>query len=1045
MIVERFNQTVDAYPHRLAVKSGRGHITFSHLKRMAGVVAAGISEKEIAVALLFGRGEWMIASALGVLGSGNFYVPLDVSYPERRLVYMLEHSGATVLLTDNACFPLAETLASQVRGLECSIMNVETVPIDRDTNIPHRNLSPDRPAYILYTSGSTGTPKGVVQTNDGVCCVIDRWVRCFGITHMDHLTLLSSYSHDTGVMDLFSGLFSGAAMFPLDVRDLDSIEELPRWIEREQITVWHSVPTLFRYFLGVLSNVSVLPGLRVVVLGGEAVIRRDVELFGRLLPHASLRVAYGQSESSFNSFWSYEPGQPFKRVTLGETVDGVELLLVDDDGDILEDLGSGEIFVRCRHVAAGYWRDPEATGRVFLYDPELGRLYRTGDLGRMLPEGSIEFLGRKDFQVKIRGFRVELGEIESSLREHNGVKDAVVIARQLDNGESRLEGYVVLSTARADGNRAIDGKELLNHLRLLLPDYMVPSSITIIDDMPLTPSGKIDRRELRPAEATGENAGKLILPADDLQRRLAKIWARVLNIPEHTISIDVSFLRLGGHSLNAGQLAAAIHRDLEVKVPLAQIFETPTIQSLADVIRGLDKERFEPVTPSEKRDYYPLSPAQKRLLVMQRLAPESTQYNMPQFLPLDHTPELERLNHAFSQMIQRHESLRTTFCHVSDEPVQRVCPAMGFEVEVHPGRLPGNHDDSQLSTLMKAFVRPFDLAEAPLIRVKLVMMEGGGSMLMVDLHHIIADGNSLGLLQKEFTVLYNGGGLDSLKLQYRDYSLWQEAQRGKDGGWRQEHYWLERFTDEIPPLELPVDHELEDGDFSGNMLRFSIEEPLLRGLRNVAETADVTMSMLLMAMYSALLSRISGQEDLVVGIPVAGRGHADLQGIIGMFVNLLPIRSFPNSAKPFDVFLNEVRRVSLAAYENQDYPFEELIRRLGLSGRDADNPLVQTVFVYAYEDIAVTDPGARTADSAHLVAKFPLTLGAAETRHRMFLDLEYRTGMFHRSTIEQLKRHLLALAEAVADDPSTIIAEIELEGRERSVGGATTLEAEFGF
>ena len=1035
MIFERFQKTVAEHPHRLAIKSGERHVTFRRLERMAGAVADGISLKEAAVGLLFGRGEWMIAAMLGVLKTGNIYVPLDASYPQKRLAYMVDHSQARLLLTDNANLPLAEALTERLEEWNCRILNVETMDSQGLVESPVPNPSPDRPAYILYTSGSTGKPKGVAQTNGNVCRVIDEWIRCFGINGEDRLTLLPAYSHDSSVMDIYCGLLSGTPLFPLDVRELDAIDELPNWLERERITVWHSVPTLFRYFLGTLTEERQVPRLRLALLGGEAVTRRDVELFRQWLPNAGLKVIYGQSESSLNSIWSHEPGQQVSKPTLGKTITDVELLLVDDDGDEVEELGVGEIFVCSPNVAAGYWRDQEATDRSFFQEPELGRLYRTGDLGRLRPDGSIEFLGRKDFQVKIRGFRVELGEIEAALLSHEGVKEATVIARQLENGEVRLSAFVT----------AVAGWSNSHHrLALELPDYMVPSSITAVETMPLTPSGKIDRRGLQTLAELEEKTERRAPPADPLQQRLAGIWSRVLDIPENTIGVDVSFLQMGGHSLNAGQLAAAIHRELEVKIPLSQIFETPTIQELAAVIRRKDKQRFAPVEPSEKQDYYPLSPAQKRLLVMQQLDPASTHYNMPQFLPLDHTPDLERLNRTFRQLIRRHESLRTSFCHVDDQPVQRVCDDVSFEVSVYPLRL--SNDRSRLNAMMEEFVQPFDLSRPPLLRVEVVKMDGGGSMIMVDMHHVIADGNSLGVLQREFSTLYNGGELEPLSLQYRDYSLWQEGRRREDGVWRQERFWLEQFADDHVPLVLPVIQEAGDqGDFAGHMLRFSVEEPMLRRLRQLATNAGVTMSMLLFSVYSALLSRVSGQEELVVGIPVAGRGHADLQSIIGMFVNLLPIRCYPAVSKTFGDFLEEVRTVSIAAYENQEFQFEELIQRLGLSGRDADNSLVQTVFVYAFEDISAGDITPGHSDGANRVAKFPLTLGASEMRDRLFLDFEYRACLFRRHTIARLKQHLLAIVEAVTTDPSVTIAAIELEPREDTAHEVPALEAEFGF
>ncbi|MFQ5853582.1 MAG: amino acid adenylation domain-containing protein, partial [Candidatus Binatia bacterium] len=579
-IAQRFEDQVILFPHKIAVKTKNHQWTYSELNRTANQIAQTILRScgcgEERVGLLFEHDAPMIVAILGVLKAGKTYVPLDPDYPTERLAYILEDSQAGAIITNSNNLVFAKTL---INGT-IQLINIDQIDATVPTTNPNVSVSPDTLAYILYTSGSTGRPKGVMQNHCNVLHHIRNYTNNLHLNVEDKLTLLSSYSFDAAVMDIFGAMLNGAALYPIDIKEENPSVVLHRIIE-EKITIYHSTPTIYRYLVGTLTGKKDLSTIRFVVLGGEEVQRRDVDLFKQNFSPNSIFVnGLGPTESTvtLQYFINHETPMPGNVVPVGYPVEDTEVLLLDEAGEQAELYG--EIGIRSAHVALGYWQKPELTKAAFLPDPDCGakRIYRTGDMARLLPDGSIGFVGRKDFQIKIRGFRIELGEIEAVLGQHPAVLENVVISREDESGEKRMVAYVV-------GNQdpAPTASELRGFLKEKLPDYTVPSSFVMLDSLPLTPNGKIDRRSLpAPDTARPELEGTFVAPRTAVEEKLARIWSEVLSVEQ--LGIYDNFFELGGHSLLATQVLSRVRNACHVELPLRTLFEKPTIGELAEVI-----------------------------------------------------------------------------------------------------------------------------------------------------------------------------------------------------------------------------------------------------------------------------------------------------------------------------------------------------------------------------------------------------------------------------------------------------------------------------
>lgn len=589
MLIKEFERQVRETPGNIAVKTPHNKLSYRELNNMANHIACLLfsigrkpdkSGEQTVAALVFEQGAGMLAGMLGVLKANMIYVPISPDYPENRSVYMLKNSGAEILVTNNANRELAESL-SRASDKDISIINIDLQDYGPEAANPDTASAEAEKAYILYTSGSTGVPKGIIQSRENVYYYTGSYGKCIALTPEDRMTLFSSFSHDAAVVDIFSGLLKGACLYPVGPREQLNPGKLAEWLIEEEITVWHSIPTLYRAFANALNGGRAFPKLRYIVLGGENVLLNDVLLREKNFPGTFFMNLYGQSEASFNSFQLVRPYAFVERITLGEAIEGTAILLVDEEGVEVEPLKAGEIIVACRHVALGYWKDEEKTAEAFGNDEEFERLYWTGDMGRLLLDGSIEYIGRKDFQMKIRGYRVEAGEIENRLLSYEPVKEAVVVGKNTGKVDTVLAAYY---TASEKLTKAL----LKEHLLKELPEYMVPAHYIQLDGLPRTPNGKTDRKALleMPVEEYAE--AEYTETRNETERKIAEIWSGILGTER--VNVRESFFDAGGNSMMLILFQTKLDEIFPGEVTVSDLFSYTTVEKLAHYILSRKNE-----------------------------------------------------------------------------------------------------------------------------------------------------------------------------------------------------------------------------------------------------------------------------------------------------------------------------------------------------------------------------------------------------------------------------------------------------------------------
>jgi amino acid adenylation domain-containing protein len=1033
-----FEAQVERTPEAVAVEYQGQTLTYRELNTRANQLAHHLRAygvgPESRVGLCLARSLELIVGILGILKAGGTYVPLDPSYPADRLSFMLQDTGVMVIVTQE---DLADELPAQGSLFVCLDADWDQVQVQPGEN-PSSGITAEHVAYIMYTSGSTGRPKGVCVPHRGVVRLVQ------GSTFIDMgpqevFLQLAPISFDASTLELWGALLHGAKLvvYPAGTPSLD---ELGAVLVRSGITTLWLTAALFEQMQA--TQPQALRGVRQLLAGGDVLpVGRVKE---RLADGGLVVNGYGPTENT--TFTCCYPmrdvSQVGQSVSIGKPIASTQVYLLDAWMQPVPVGVAGELYTGGDGLAAGYLNRPELTAEKFVPHPfstEPGaRLYRTGDLARYLPDGRIEFLGRRDAQVKVRGFRIELGEIESVLAQHTQVRESTVVVREDVPGDKRLVAYVVAKDAESPP----DTSALRAWMKERLPEYMVPPAYVVLEAMPLSPNGKVDRKALPEPDGSRSDEAGFEAPRTDTEVKLADIWRSLLGLER--VGLRDDFFELGGHSLLATQVVVRIREAFHMELPLRELFDTPTLAALAgriDASRGTSPvPQAAPLTRVSREGPLPLSFAQQRLWFLDQLEPGSAFYNIPVMVRMEGQLDEAALERSFEELVRRHESLRTIFREEQGQPVQVIVPEARLPLAVVDLReLPAGERETEVRRQVEAEVRrPFDLMRGPLLRPLLLRQEEHVHVLMLTMHHVVSDGWSMGVLVREMAALYEAhvqgkpSPLPELPVQYADYAAWQRDWLRGDVLGQQLDYWRQQLSGAPHALTLPTDKPRPAVMTSrGASLTAQLPFELSKALEALGHDAGATPFMVLLTAFQVLLSRYSGQEDICVGSPIAGRGRSEVEGLIGFFVNTLVLRTRLSPTQSFRELLAQVKETTLGAYAHQDVPFEKLVEELKPERDQSRTPLVQAVFGLQNAPLPELKlPGLklRAIETESQTSKFDLTMSVAETPAGFSMWLEYNTDLYEAATARRMLEQLQVLLEGIVAAPDRKLQELSLLG-----------------
>ncbi|WP_449124152.1 amino acid adenylation domain-containing protein [Pseudomonas viridiflava] len=1025
---QRFETQVLKTPQAIALSLGSEQLSYDQLNQSANQLAHKLREQgvgpDVRVGLAAERSLDMIVGLLAILKAGGAYVPLDPDYPQDRLSFLMEDSCIELLLTQASVLDLLPVPAN----VQCLLIDASLEGCNSENLINH--TTPDNLAYVIYTSGSTGKPKGTLLAHHNLMrlfAATDDW---FAFNEKDVWTLFHSFAFDFSVWEIFGALLHGGRLVIVPRETSRSPEDFHALLVEQQVTVLNQTPSAFKQLMHVACESAKPLALRSVIFGGEALDVTSLtpwfERFGDQAPQ--LINMYGITETTVHV--SYRPitqaDTQHPASPIGEAIPDLSWYVLDADFNPVAQGCSGELHIGHAGLARGYHNRAALTAERFVPDPfsaDGGRLYRTGDLARYRAAGVIEYAGRIDHQVKIRGHRIELGEIEARLQAQAQVREVIVLAL-----DGQLVAYLVPGDPAQDPQTLRE--TLKAELKAHLPDYMVPTHFVLLDAMPLTANGKLDRKAL-PAPDASQLQAQYVAPEGELEQQLAAIWADVLKVEQ--VGRTDNFFELGGHSLLATQVISRIRQQLSVELSLRHLFEARDLAAFAQCAGQGQAASVPSFVKADRSQALGLSYAQQRQWFLWQLDPQGTAYNMPAVLRLSGPLDIAALENSFSALIARHETLRTTFRQDGEQAVQIIHPARAFTLTVE--QLPSGQGVEVV--VQHEVQRPFDLEQGPLLRVRLLNLRSDEHLLILTQHHIVSDGWSMPIMVNELVRLYEGfsqgrdAQLAELSLQYADYALWQRNWMEAGEQARQLAYWKQQLGDEQPILELPADRPRPAlQSHAGARLAIELDEALIEGLKNVARQQGVSLFMVLLASFQSLLHRHSGQSDIRVGVPIANRTRAETEGLIGFFVNTQVLRAGFDLHTTFNELLQQVKQTALQAQAHQELPFEQLVEALQPQRSLSHSPLFQVMFNHQNQASAevrgVAGLQVETVEFDSYPAQFDLTLNTAEHDGGLSAGMTYATALFDRRTIERMAGHWRTLLRVICANPGQRIAELPI-------------------
>jgi amino acid adenylation domain-containing protein len=1025
---------------RVAVTYEGQQLTYAELNLRANQVAHHLLDVGVGTGTLVGicmeRSVEMVVALLGVLKADAAYVPIDPEYPRERIAFMLSDAATPVLLTQQR---LIESLPPHEAAV-FSLDGDEAIFDGQRTDNPQVEINPHSAAYVIYTSGSTGQPKGAMLTHANICNHMLWMKESFPLTADDSVLQKTPFSFDASVWEFYAPLLSGARLVIARPGGHQDAAYLVKLIAEQEISILQVVPTLLRALVET-AGLESCRSLRRLFCGGEVLMSEPVRRVKEMLPEVEVYNLYGPTEATIDAtFWRCETQGDDLPQPIGRPVANMQAYVMDRNWQLLPVGVAGELSLGGAGVGRGYLNRPELTVEKFIPDPfgqDTGaRLYRTGDLVRYLRGGTLEYLGRIDHQVKVRGYRIELGEIEAALRQHPAIREAVVLAREERAGDKRLVAYIIIEPQLKSGLN-----ELRNFLNERLPDYMVPQAFVLLDKFPLTPNGKVDRRALpAPEELESSQAESFTAPRTPAEEIVAGIWAEVLGVER--VDVHQNFFELGGHSLLGTQITSRVRDAFRAEVALRHLFESPTVAEFAICIEAALRRQQDaeqpPLVRVSRDQTLPLSFAQQRLWFIDQLEPNSSLYNIPVAVRLTGSLDIPALERTLSEIVRRHEVLRTTFTQAETRPRQVINPAMSIKLPVTDLReLTDEEREAEVTRLASEEAhRPFDLSGGPLLRVELLKLSDDEHVALLTMHHIVSDGWSMGVLVREISTLYEAftqgkpSPLAELKIQYADFAAWQREWLQGEALERQLSYWREQLAGAPPVLQLPTDRVRPSlRTYRGAREPVVFPAELSGQLKSLCRREGVTLFMTLLAAFKILLSRSTGQTDIIVGTDVANRNNREIEPLIGFFINQMVLRTDLSGNPTFREMLARVRQVALEAYAHQDLPFEKLVEAVNPDREASVMPLFQTKLVLQNVPANTLEGSGLmlrelAADNQPGMAKYDLMLTLTEAEDAVQGAVEYSVELFDARTIARLVRHFEALLRRAVEQPDARLDEL---------------------
>ncbi|WP_128430374.1 non-ribosomal peptide synthetase [Streptomyces cyaneus] len=1019
---ELFHRHVTARPDATAVVDEHGSVTYRELDERANRLAHHLralgAGRDTLVGLCVERDAGMAAGLLGIMKAGAAYLPLDPGYPDERLAYMLGDSGARLVVTQ-------ESLRDRLPESGAVLVDRDRAELERGPGTaPDVELHRDDLAYAIYTSGSTGKPKGVLVSHAGVGNLAAVQIEHFDVGPDSRILQFASASFDAAFWEMCMGLLTGATLVMGSKEAMLPGEPLAEYATRHGVT--HA--TLTPATVAVLPDGHGLPADATLIVAGEA---STGDLVARWSAGRRMINAYGPTESTVCATMS----APLSGATvppIGTPIANTRIYILDDALQPVPVGVRGELYIAGIGLARGYHGRPGMTAERFIADPfgEPGsRMYRSGDVARWRADGDLEYLGRSDDQVKVRGFRIELGEIESALTRHPDIGQAVVLTRN-----TNLFAYVA-----AAGARRPEPVELRDYLAAELPEYMIPSVVTVLDALPLTPNGKVDRRALPEPGTVREDeepGHERAAPRNAVEETIAAVWAEVLDTD--AFGVDDDFFDLGGNSILSVRAVSRLRQALGVRLSPRALFDAPTVAALAARVAP-DEEGADTAIPLVSRDgELTMSFGQQRLWFLEDFDPGSAEYHTALGLRLTGDLNADALRAALGDLVRRHELLRTTFGFVGGRGVQVVHPALapGWSVVDLTGVPDDLRQERLNATVSEEVARPYDLEHGPLLRVRLVRLGDEEHVLVLGMHHIVTDGWSIGVIVSELGDLYAArvhhrtAELPELQLQYADFAAWQRGRLSDRGLLEHEvDWWRQRLTG-VAPLELPTDRPRPPiRSSAGETYGFELPTDVVERLRALAGKHGATLFMALTAAVKAVFARYTGQQDIAVGTVSSGRTRAELEPLVGFLANTLVLRSHVDPERSFAELLERVKETALEAFAHEEVPFERVVEAVQPERDASRTPLIQAMVVLQNAPVAPPHfPGVEVHD--HLVrreaAPFDLTVEFFETDGSVAARIGYSTALFDEATITRFGDHLTVLLDAATQDPGRALAALPL-------------------